>query len=113
MKPVIFGLLGGIFAWVWIGATIATAYFLYWAVASDAPWSNSIWSAGISFIAKCLSVAFHDHKQRADYVDQLMVRGHTHSAATEAWKITNEGGTNLLLNLQQTETVVGSDSEKN
>ena len=106
-------MIAGLFGWIWVGATIATAYFLYGALANDAPWSNLIWSAGISFIAKCLSVAFNDQRMKVDYVDQLIERGHTHAAATEAWKITTEGGTNLLMNLQQTETIAKPDSERN
>jgi len=35
-KLIILELLGGIFGWIWIGAYIASLYFLYVALANDA-----------------------------------------------------------------------------
>jgi hypothetical protein len=49
------------------------------------------------------------NKQRVDYVDQLVKRGYTHGEATTAWEIANNKGSNLLLNLQQTETIAEAD----
>jgi hypothetical protein len=105
LKLVILDVLGGIFGWIWIGAAIASVYFLYGVLASAAPWSNLIWSLGVAFLAKCLSVSFNDHKQRVDYVDQLIRRGHTQTAATEAWRTALNGGLNTLLNMQQAEAI--------
>ncbi len=96
-------LLSGIFGLIWFGAAIAAVYFLYGALANDAPWSNLLWPIGAGFIAKYLAVALNNSKQRMDYVSQLMERGYTREQASEAWHIALNGGTNLLLNLRQTE----------
>ena len=98
---------------MWIGAAIASIYFLYDALAKSAPWSSFLWSISTASIAKYLAVVLNLYKQKVDYVDQLMERGYTQAAATEAWKITIEGGTNLLLNLKQTDTIAEFDSESN
>ncbi len=98
---------------MWIGAAIASIYFLYGALASAASWSNLLWSIGAGLVAKFLAVVLNRNKQRVDYVDQLMERGYTRAEATEAWKIAINGGANLLFNLQQTDTIAKSDWEKN
>jgi hypothetical protein len=94
---------------MWLGAAIASIYFLYVALSSAASWSNLIWSISAALIAKFLAVVLNRYKQRVDYVDQLMGRGYTQAAATEAWNITINGGANLLLNLQQTDTIAETD----
>ena len=68
---------------------------------------------GVPVIAKYFSVVLNLYKKKVDYVEQLMKRGYTQAAATEAWKITVDGGANLLLNLIQTDTITRSDSEGN
>ena len=98
---------------MWIGTAIASIYFLYDALASAAPWSNLLGSIGVTLIAKYLSVVLNLYKQKVDYVEQLMKRSYTQAAASEAWKITVDGGANLLLNLKQTDTITRSDSEGN
>ena len=98
---------------MWIGAAITSIYFLYVALASAASWSNLLWSIGAGLIAKFLAVVLNRNKHRVEYVDQLMERGYSRAEATEAWKITINGGANLLFNLQQTDTIAESGSEKN
>ena len=98
---------------MWIGAAMASVYFLYETLANAAPWSNLLWSIGAGLVAKYLAVVLNRYKQRVDYVDQLMERGYTQAVATEAWKITVNGGANLLLNLQQTDTIAKSDLDRN
>ena len=112
-KYVILGLTARLFGWMWIGAAMASVYFLYGALASAAPWSNLLWSIGAGLIAKYVAVVLNRNKQRVDYVDQLMERRYTQAEATEAWKIMIDGGSNLLFNLQQTDAIVESDSERN
>ncbi len=63
--------------------------------------------------SKNQDVVLNRHKQRVDYVDQLMERSYTRAEATEAWKIAINGGANLLFNLQQTDTIAESDWERN
>ena len=97
------------FGWIWIGAAIASVYFLYGALAGTGPWTKLPWSIGAALIAKYFAGVLHRNKQRADYVDQLVKRGYTHGEAATAWEIANNKGSNLLLNLQQTETIAEAD----
>ncbi len=94
---------------MWLGAAIASIYFLYVALSSAASWANLIWSISAALIAKFLAVVLNRYKQRVDYVDQLVERGYTHAEATSAWEIVSKGGSNLLLNLQQTDTIAETD----
>jgi len=94
---------------MWIGAAIASVYFLYVALASAAPWSNLLWSIGAGLIAYFLAAVLNKNKQRVDYVDQLVERGYTQAEARSAWEIVNSGGSNLLLSLQQSDTIAEND----
>ena len=102
-KLVLFELFGGLFGWVWIGASIATIYFLYGALVNDAPWSNLLWSIAIGFISKIIATAMGGNQRRLDYVDQLTERGYSRADAAAAWFTASNGGQNLLLSLQQAE----------
>ncbi len=102
-------MLGGLFRWIWIAAAIASTYFLYGVLANDAPAYYLLWSIGAGFIAKILAATFKSSKEKVEYVDQLMKRGYTHAEATSAWEIAINGGANLLLNLQQADTVAEAD----
>lgn len=104
-KLVILALLGGMFEWIWIGAAIASVYFLYGALANDAPWSNLFWSIGAAFVARYLAAALTRYKRREEYVDQLIRRGYPRTEAREAWRTAINGGLNLLRNLQQEEKI--------
>jgi len=102
-KFIILQLLGGIFGGVWIGAAIAAVYFLYGCLANDAPWSYVLWSAATGLVVKQIAAAFTGIKQRLDYEHQLIERGYPPAEASGAWRISTNGGLNLLLNLQQAE----------
>ena len=93
-------LFARLFNWIWVGASIASIYFLYGALANDAPWSSLLWSVGIGLIAKQVAVVLKGNQQRLDYVDQLIQRGYTKLDASAAWRTATSGGLNLLLNLQ-------------
>ena len=115
-KLVILDLFRSLFGWIWIGAAIASVYFLYGALANEAPVYYLLWSIGAGFIARNLAAAFKSSKEQLDYVDQLMERGYSHAEATSAWQIVINGGSNLLLNLQQADTIAKtdrSDDERN
>ncbi len=102
-------LFASLFGWIWIGTALVSVYFLYGALAGAAPWSNLLWSIGAGLVAKYLHVVLSRNKQKADYVDQLVKRGYTHGEAATAWEIVNNDGSNLLLNLQQAETIAEAD----
>ena len=102
-KLIILELLGGLFGWIWIGATIGAIYFLYQASANDGPWIFVLWSIVAGLVAKTIAVVVNDNQQRLHYVDQLMERGYPWSEAGAAWRTAANGGFNLLLSLQQAE----------
>jgi len=97
-------LLGAVFWFVWVAAFIAAIYFLYGALANDAPWSDFSWSIVAGVISKQIAAAFRVNKQRVEYVGHLTERGYAKVAAEAAWRTANGGGRNLLRNLQQAES---------
>ena len=109
-KLLLLELIGGTFGLTWIGAAIASVYFLYGALVSEASVYFLLLSIGVGLIAKSLAVVFNSRKEQVDYVDQLMERGYTQAEAQSAWLITINGGSNLLLNLQQADAIVEMDS---
>ncbi len=102
-KLVILELLAHVFDLIWIGASLALVYFLYGALANDAPWAYLSWPFAAAFVAKQIAAAFKDNKQRVDYLDQLIRRGYEQEDAVAAWRTASGGGLNLLRNLQQAE----------
>lgn len=94
---------------IWIGAAVVFFYFLYGTLANEAPINDLFWSIGVAFIAKYLADNFKSRKERVDYVGQLMEHGYTRADATSAWEISDIGGSNLLLNLQQAERIAETD----
>ena len=96
-------MFASLFGWLWVGAAIASVYFLYVALASAAPWSNLLWSIGAGLIAHFLAAVLNRNSRRVDYVDQLMKRGYMRADAEFAWYLAANGGTNLLHDLQRVE----------
>lgn len=102
-KIVFLELLGDIFWWLSIAASITAIYFLYEALAHDAPWVFLSWSIVAGLVAKQIAASIYDAKRRLDYVEQLMERCYERVDAEAAWRIAQNGGMNLLTNLRQVE----------
>jgi len=102
-KIVFLGLLGDFFWWLSIAASIAAIYFLYEALAHDAPWGFLSWSIVAGLVAKQVAASIYEGKRRLDYVEQLMERCYERVDAEAAWRIAQNGGMNLLTNLRQVE----------
>ena len=102
--------LAGLFGMIWIGAAVSFFYYFYGALANEAPVRYLIWSVVAALVAKSLATTFRNSKDEIEYVDQLVGLGITRSEAASAWETKINGGSNLLLNLQQTQTIV--DDEK-
>jgi hypothetical protein len=98
-----------LFGGIWIGAAIAFFYFLYGALANEAPISHLFWSIGVGLIARYLAVTFNSKKEQVDYVDQLMGYGYTHSEATTALETAIRSWSSLLIILQQADSVAATD----
>ena len=102
-KIFVLEMCSGLFECIWIGAAIISIYWLYGAMADNAPWVNLLWSVGAGFIAKPIAVALDSARRRLDYISQLVERGYDQVAAEVAWRSADDGGTNLLRNLRQAE----------
>lgn len=84
-KLAVLELVGGLFGWVWIIASVASIYFLVAALAFNGRWSNLFWAFGTGVVAKWLARGFNDHQKRVAYETQLVSRGVSSEEAREAW----------------------------
>jgi hypothetical protein len=84
-KMVWLELIGGLFGWAWIIASIGFIYFLLVAIFGSSPWSRVGWALGAGVIAKWLARGFNDHKARVAFTADLMAQGYTAEAAGEEW----------------------------
>lgn len=96
-------LLGGAFWWLAIAAAVAAVYFLYEALTRDAPWILLLLSVVVGLVARQMAASIDEAKRRLDYVEQLSERGYVEVDADAAWRTAEDGGMNLLANLQQVE----------
>jgi len=96
-------LFGGTFQLLWIAASIVAIYFLYQALAHDAPWIFVFWSVVAGLMARRIAASISDAIQGLEYVEQLLDRGHVRVDAEAAWRTTKNGGMNLLANLRRVE----------
>ncbi len=101
--------LGSLFRGIWVGAAIAFFYFLYGALANEAPIRHLFWPIGVGFIARYLADTIKSKNEQVDHVDQLMEYGYTHSEATSAWETAIKSWSSLLRILQQADTVAETD----
>jgi hypothetical protein len=111
-KLAVLGILSGVFNGIWIVAAVASLYFLFMILASDGPVHFLLWSLGAVLIGRNLARTFSTSRDQVEYVDQLMRRGYSEAEALGAWDILANGGANLLLNLQQTDTFVQTERNK-
>jgi hypothetical protein len=78
-------LVGGIFGWVWIVASVTALYCLVVAIFFDSPWSRFFWAFGIGIIAKWLAKGFRDNQLRVAFVAELMEKGLSREEASREW----------------------------
>jgi hypothetical protein len=95
--------LGVAFNGIWVCAAIICVYFLYGILAASMPWAELLSPMVIGLIAKQLSSYIGETRHRLNYVDELKERGCVQAEAESAWRTSVDGGTNLLLKLQQSE----------
>jgi hypothetical protein len=102
-KLAILDWLGVAFTGLWVCAAIVCVYFLYGILAAEMPWAGLLWPMATGLIAKQLSSYIAETRHRLNYIDELKQRGYVQAGAESAWRTSVDGGTNLLLNLQQSE----------
>jgi hypothetical protein len=98
-----------LFGLIFIGAATACVFYLYEALANEASIRYLLSSVVVALVGKSLATAFKNIKDEMDYVDQLAGYGLSKDEATSAWEIMSNGGSNLLLNWQQADTITESD----
>jgi hypothetical protein len=84
-KLALIELLGGLFGWIWILASVASIYFLFAALVFSGRWSSLFWALGIGIVAKWLARGFNDHHKRVAYEAELVSRGLSPQEAHDAW----------------------------
>ncbi len=84
-KLALLQLVGGLFGWIWIIASLASIYFLVAALAFNGRWSSLFWAFGTGVVAKWLARAFNDHQKRVSHEAELVSRGLSPEEAQEAW----------------------------
>jgi hypothetical protein len=84
-KMVWLELIGGLFGWVWIIASLGLVYFLAVAIFGSGTWSRVGWAFAVGAIAKWLARGFNDHKERVAFTADLVAKGYTAEAAGEEW----------------------------
>ena len=92
-----------LFGLLWIGAALASVYFLYVSIVDGAPWTHLILSVIAVLVAKTVALIFDYNYQRTKYIGQLIDRGYERAKAEAAWRTASEGGMNVLRDLQQAE----------
>jgi hypothetical protein len=104
-KLVLLDVFAIVFSWAWIAAGALALYFLYGAVASGGSWRNMILATFATIGAKLMADMFGQNRQRLDYINKLLRRGYSPAEACAAWRTAHGGGFNLLMSLQQSDTV--------
>jgi hypothetical protein len=66
-KLVMLELIGGIFGWVWIIASLAGIYFFISALFFEGLWTSFFWAFGASSMAKWLARGFNKNKNIVAY----------------------------------------------
>jgi hypothetical protein len=84
-KLALLEVVGGLFGWLWIVASVASIYFLVAALAFKGRWSSLFWAVGTAVIAKWLARGFNDNQKRFAYEESLVSRGLTQEEARGAW----------------------------
>ena len=84
-KMVWLELIGGLFGWTWIIASLALVYFLIVAILGRGTWAHVGWSFGVGAIAKWLARGFNDNKERVAFTAALVAQGYTPEAAGDEW----------------------------
>lgn len=84
-KLALLELIGGLFGWIWIIASVASIYFLVAALAFNGRWSSLFWAFGTGVVAKWLARGFNDHQRRVAHEAELVSRGLSPKQARKAW----------------------------
>jgi hypothetical protein len=104
-KLVLLDVFAHVFAWVCIAAGATALYFLYGTVTSGSSWLDMLAATAATISAKLLADMFGRSRQRLDYIHKLRRRGYSSTEASAAWHTAHGGGFNLLMSLQQSDTV--------
>ena len=77
--------VGGLFGWGWILASLVGVYFLFVAITFGGSWVNCLIAFGTSATCKWLAGGFIDNQKRVAFETQMIRRGMTPEQAADAW----------------------------
>lgn len=84
-KLVLLELIGGLFGWLWILASITAVWFLVAAIAFHGQWARLGWAFGIAVIGKWLARGFMDNQARVAFEADLVAKGRSPEEAAKEW----------------------------
>jgi hypothetical protein len=90
-KLALLELLGGLFGWIWILASLAALYFFVMALFAGGSWWRFVAALGIAAIGKWLAIGFEENKHRVAFEAELVARGFTPTEAGKVWVDTYTG----------------------
>jgi hypothetical protein len=90
-KLALLELIGGLFGWVWILASLAALYFVAMALFAGGSWWRFVAALGIAAMGKWLLMGFEEHKRRVAFEAALVAGGYTQAEAENVWDATDGG----------------------
>ena len=104
-KLALLQVLTGLLTWSWLGLAAIALYFLYDSVTTGSSWPLTLTVIAAMIGTRMLADVLKHNRERTDYIHKLLRRGYSKAEAQDAWRTANGGGFNLLLSLQQSDTV--------
>ena len=84
-KLVILELIGGLFGWAWIIASLFVLYYIVMAVGFHGHWSKALLAFVIGAVSKWMAKGFKDNQQRVSFEADLIEKGYTPHEAGKMW----------------------------
>ena len=104
-KLALLQVFSGLLTWSWLVLAAIALYFLYDSVTTGNSWPVTLIVIASMIGTRMLADVLKHNRERTDYIHKLLRRGYSKAEAQDAWRTANGGGFNLLLSLQQSDTV--------
>jgi hypothetical protein len=95
----------GLLTWTWLALAAIALYCLYASVTTGESWQITLLLIAAMIGTRILADVLEHNRERTDYIHKLLRRGYSRAEAQDAWRTAHGGGFNLLLSLQQSDTV--------
>jgi hypothetical protein len=90
-KLALLELIGGLFGWVWILASLVALYFLAMALFAGGSWWRFVTALGIAAMGKWLLGGFEENKRRVAFEAAAVAGGYTQTEAEHLWDAADGG----------------------